>query len=75
LLGITGEVCVQGLGSQDRDVVLVRRVACWGNPKGGSGIWNGEGLGRIWGGGDQFTSNLGPRWMGSHHTKRGISSK
>jgi hypothetical protein len=35
------------LGSQDRDVVLVRRVASWGKPKGGSGIWNGEGLGRV----------------------------
>jgi hypothetical protein len=33
-------------GSRDRDVVLVRRIACWGNP-GGPGIWNGEGLGRV----------------------------
>ncbi len=31
----------------------------WGNP-GGSGNWNGEG--REWGGGGQFTSNLGPGW-------------
>jgi hypothetical protein len=29
----------------------------WGNP-GGSGNWNGE----EWGGGGQFTSNLGPGW-------------
>ncbi len=26
---------VPDLGSRDRDVVLVRRKACWGNPKGG----------------------------------------
>ncbi len=31
--------------------------------------------GEDWGGGGQFTSNLGPRWMGSHHSKRGIPSK
>jgi hypothetical protein len=24
------------------------------------GNWNGEGMGREWGGGGQFTSNLGP---------------
>ncbi len=65
---------VPDLGSRDRDVVLVRRMACWGNP-GGPGIWNREGLGRVWGGGGQFASNLGPRWTGSHHTKRGIPSK
>ncbi len=54
-------------------------MACWGNPKGGSGIWNGEGLGRIWGGGDQFTSNLGQGgWdrttqrEGFHVSERGI---
>jgi hypothetical protein len=28
----------------------------------GSGNWNGEGIGREWGGGGQFTSNLGPGW-------------
>ncbi len=39
------------------------------------GIWNGEGMGREWGGGGQFTSNLGPGWMGSHRTKGGIPSK
>ncbi len=33
----------------------------WGNP-GGQGNWNGEGMGREWGGGGQFTSNLGPGW-------------
>ncbi len=38
---------VPDLGSRDRDVVLVRQVAWWGKPKGGSGIWNGEGLGRV----------------------------
>jgi hypothetical protein len=38
---------VPDLGSRDRDVVLVRRGACWGNPKGvGNLEWggNGEGL-------------------------------
>ncbi len=34
----------------------------WGNP-GGSGNWNGEGMGREWGGGGQFTSNLGSGWV------------
>jgi hypothetical protein len=32
-----------------------------GNP-GGLGNWSGEGMGREWGGGGQFTSNLGPGW-------------
>jgi hypothetical protein len=31
------------------------------NP-GGSGNWNGEGMGREWEGVGQFTSNLGPGW-------------
>jgi hypothetical protein len=35
------------------------------------GIWNGEGMGRGWKGGGQFTSNLGPRWTGSYHAKEG----
>jgi hypothetical protein len=30
--------------------------------RGGLGNWNGEGMGREWGGGGQFTSNLGPGW-------------
>jgi hypothetical protein len=33
------------------------------------------GMGREWGGwkwGDQFTSNLGPRWTGSYHVKEGF---
>ncbi len=29
-------------------------------------------MGRGWKGGDQFTSNLGPRWMGSYHDKEGF---
>jgi hypothetical protein len=33
------------------------------------------GVGREWGGGGQLTSNLGPRWTGSHHAKGGIPSK
>jgi hypothetical protein len=36
------------------------------------GIWNGEGMGRGWEGGGQFTSNLGPRWTGSYHAKEGF---
>jgi hypothetical protein len=30
------------------------------------------GMGRGWEGGGQFTSNLGPRWTGSHHAKEGF---
>ncbi len=48
--------------------VLVRRTI----KSGMLGIWNGEGLGRGWEGGGQFASNLGPRWMGSYHTKEGF---
>jgi hypothetical protein len=33
----------------------------WENP-GGSGNRNGEGIGKEWGGGGQFASNLGPGW-------------
>jgi hypothetical protein len=29
-------------------------------------------MGRGLKGGDQFTSNLGPRWTGSYHTKEGF---
>ncbi len=36
---------VPDLGSRDRDIVLVRRVACWRNPKGGREF----GMGRNWG--------------------------
>jgi hypothetical protein len=36
------------------------------------GIWNGEGTGRGWKRGGQFTSNLGPRWTGSYHIKEGF---
>jgi hypothetical protein len=36
-------ISVPDLGSRDRNVVLVRHGACWGNPR-GPGIWNGEGL-------------------------------
>jgi hypothetical protein len=32
-------------------------------------------MGREWGGGGQFTRNLGQGWMGSHHTRGGIPSK
>jgi hypothetical protein len=57
--------------SRIRDVVLVRHIFSSGNPR-GSGIWNGKGMGRGWKGGDQFTSNLGPRWTGSYHAKEGF---
>ncbi len=30
------------------------------------------GVGREWGGGGQFTSNLGQGWTGSHHEKEGF---
>ncbi len=39
------------------------------------GIWNRKGMGRGWERGGQFTSNLGPRWTGSHHAKGGFPSK
>ncbi len=50
--------------SRDHDVVLVRRTI---NP----GCWE-FGMGRGCEGGGQFTSNLGPRWTGSYHTKEGF---
>jgi hypothetical protein len=56
---------VPDLVSWIRDVVLVRRIFSSGNPR-GSGLWDGEGMGRGWKWGDQFTSNLGPRWTGSY---------
>jgi hypothetical protein len=65
------EVTVPDHASQIRDVVLVRCIFSPGNPK-GSEIWDGEEMwrGRKWG--DQFTSNLGPRWTGSYHAKEGF---
>jgi hypothetical protein len=51
------ELCEVGvLMSSQKGAQLI-----WRNP-GGSGNWNGEGMGREWGGGGQFTSNLGPGW-------------
>jgi hypothetical protein len=38
-------VFVPDLGSRDRDVVLVRRTISSGKSR-GSGIWNGEGMGK-----------------------------
>ncbi len=38
---------VPDLGSRDRDVVLVRRGACLGNPKGGREFGMGRGLGGV----------------------------
>jgi hypothetical protein len=64
-------IIVPDLGSRIRDVVLVRLMFSSGKPR-GSGFWNGEGMGRGWKWGDQFTSNLGPRWTGSYHVKEGF---
>ncbi len=36
------------------------------------GIWSGEGMRKGWERGGQFTSNLGPRWAGSCHSKEGF---
>ncbi len=60
-----------GLVSQFCDVILVRAHLAQENPR-GSGFWNGEGTGRGWKRGDQFTSNLGPGWMGSYHSNEGF---
>jgi hypothetical protein len=64
-----------GPWKRDRDVVLAS-AGLLGKPKrGGREFGGGEGMGRGWGKGGQFTSNLGPRWTGSHHTKGGFPSK
>jgi hypothetical protein len=62
---------VPDLGSRIRDVVLVRRIFNSGKPQ-GVGILEWGGNGRGWKWGDQFTSNLGPRWTGSYHIKEGF---
>jgi hypothetical protein len=54
--------------SRDHNVVVVRHTI----KPGMLGIWNGEGMGRGWEGGGQFTSSLGPRWTGSYHDKEGF---
>jgi hypothetical protein len=51
------------------EVVLVRRWVI-----GVLGIWRGEGLGKGWDRGGQFTSNLRPRWM-DPVTARRVPSK
>ncbi len=56
-----------GLLSQYCDVVLVKAHLARENPR-GSGFRNGEGMGGMEVG-DQFTSNLGPGWTGSYHSK------
>ncbi len=66
-----GRINVPDLASRVRDVVLVRRIFSPENPR-GPGIWDGEGMGRGWKWGDQFTSNLGPRWTGSYQAKEGF---
>jgi hypothetical protein len=62
---------VPDLVSRIRDVVLVRRIFSPGKPQGvGNLEWGGNGEG--WKGRVQFTSNLGPRWTVSYHTKEGF---
>ncbi len=56
-----------GLVSQFCDVVLVMAHLAQETP-GGRDF--GMGRGRKWG--DQFTSNLGPGWTGSYHSKEGF---
>ncbi len=51
------------------EVVLVRRWVI-----GVPGIWRGEGLGKGWDRGGQFTSNLRPRWT-DPVTARRVPSK
>jgi hypothetical protein len=49
---------VPDLGSRDRDVVLVKRGACWGKPEGGREF----GLGRDWGGFGEREISLRATW-------------
>jgi hypothetical protein len=51
------------------EVILVRRWVI-----GVLGIWRGEGLGKGWDRGSQFTSNLRPRWT-DPVTARRVPSK
>jgi hypothetical protein len=51
-------VLVPDPGSRDRDVVLVKRGACWGNPRGG---WE-FGLGRDCGGSRKGEISLQATW-------------
>ncbi len=67
-------IVVPDPGSRDRDVVLAS-VGFAGETQGGSGIRGREGMGREWERGGQFTSNLVPRWTGSHHAKGGFPTK
>jgi hypothetical protein len=50
------------------EVVIVRRWVI-----GVLGIWKGEGLGKGWDKGGQFTSNLRPRWMDPVTARRVLS--
>jgi hypothetical protein len=66
-------VCIRIVPDRRRrilpEVVLVRRWVA-----GVLGIWRGEGLGKGWGRGGQFTSNLRPRWT-DPVTARRVPSK
>jgi hypothetical protein len=50
-------VAVPDKRSRIHEVVVVRRLLTWL-----LGIWSGEGMGKGWERGGQFTSNLRPRW-------------
>ncbi len=69
--GKSGELSVLDLVSQFRDVVLVMCMFSSRKPPGGWHFGKGSIWGRGWKWGDQFTSNLGPRWTGSYHSKEG----
>jgi hypothetical protein len=56
-------------GSRILEVVVVRRLLTWD-----LGIWSGEGMGKGWERGGQFTSNLRPRWT-DPVTEGGFPSK
>ncbi len=50
--------CVPDLGSRDCDVVLVRRMACWENPRGGREF----GVGKDWEGFEKGEVSLRATW-------------
>jgi hypothetical protein len=54
-------ISVPDHGSRVRDVVLVRCIICLGKPR-GSGIWNGEGMGREWGENGEGEVSLQATW-------------
>ncbi len=61
----TNTIFVPDKRSRILEVVLVRRLLTWV-----LGIWSGEGMGKGWGRGGQFTSNLRPRLTDPVTTRR-----